>query len=173
MKNVFAIAIICLVSGCAHKAPQSDARLNDPPADGEAAVAMPEGPPVVRQTDAAAPAPTPDEPGDADGQVFVTRADLDGFLDRGPSYVLTVVTVEPMHAAEGFAGYQITEVTSGARAFMTPQLRVGDVVTHVNGVRLMRPEDYMQAWRSLDKVTAIRVDFLRKSQPMHAVWVVK
>ena len=103
----------------------------------------------------------------------VSRADVDSFLARGPSYVLTIVTVEPVHREGGFQGYQLTDVTRGAREFITPQLRVGDVVTHINGVRMARPEDFMQAWRSLDKVGQIRIDFTRQGESMTANWTVQ
>lgn len=169
MKHLLLLAIV-FACACGQKSQRADEKLNEPPPPNETPAALPEGPPVVRQAGDAVPEPPAAE---AEEAPSVTRAELDGFLDRGPSYVLTIVTVEPMHGAQGFVGYQITEVTSGARAFMTPQLRVGDVVTHINGVRIMRPEDFMQAWRSLDKVTTIRVDFARQNEPMHAVWVVK
>ncbi len=163
------LALLCGIAACSGNSHKADPKLNDPPPEGEAQPAIPSGPPLVRQNNGDAPAQPPAE----EGGTAVTRAQLDSFLDRGPSYVLTVVTVEPVHGAQGFVGYQITDVTPGVRAFITPHLRVGDVITHVNGVRLMRPEDYMQAWRSLDKASAIRVDFTRKSEAMNVVWVVE
>ena len=148
---------------------QVSGQVSEPPADSR--VAMPQGAPVVRED----PSETASEPSEesAEGQAFVDRAELDAFVERGPSYVLTVVIVEPVHRNGQFQGYQITDVTRGAREFITPQLRVGDIVTHVNGIRLMRPEDYMQAWRSLEKVGTILVDFVRQNEPSTAVWVVR
>lgn len=183
--RVFAAILLVGASSCASNKPAPDETetaeiSHQPPQDSE--VAMPSGPPVVRPADTADAADTA-KPGDSEldpseappeeEQFTVTKAELESFMDRGPSHILTVVTVEPVHRDDGFQGYQIVDVKRGARQFMTPQMRVGDVVTHVNGVRLKRPEDYMQAWRSLDKVTTIRVDFLRQSKPMNAVWVVK
>ena len=164
------LVLVFLVAACAKKAVKPDPKLNDPPSESESEAKVPTGPPIVRQS---GEAPVTKVGDDEEGGAFVTRAELDKFLDRGPGYVLTVVAVEPVHSGQGFAGYQIAEVTSEARAFITPQMRVGDVVTHVNGVRILRPEHLMEAWRSLDKVSAVRVDFTRKAEPMNAVWVVK
>lgn len=162
-------ALAVALAACGKKAQKPDPKLNDPP-EGEATAPLPDGPPVVRQE-----SETPDQPPveGEDGEAAVTRAELDAFLDKGPPYVLTIVTFEPMHSDQGFLGFQITEVTSGARAFMTPQIRVGDVVTHVNGVRILRPEHLNEAWRTLDKASSVRVDFLRRGEQQHAVWVVK
>jgi S1-C subfamily serine protease len=167
------VTVLFAVVGCAKKVEKEDTSLNQPPPDSEAAAELPAGPPVVRSSgggeggEAAA-----DVAADSD-QPFVTRAELNGFLDRGPSYILRIVTVEPKHGEKGFEGFQITEVTPAARTFMTPHVRVGDVVTHVNGVRVLKPEDLMQAWRSLDRVSTIRVDFTRRSEAMHAAWIVR
>ena len=178
MKTRQHIALVTLLAfvvvGCSGKSTKEDARLNEPPADTEAGVEMPEGPPVVRQAGEVEGAPSAeDAPPAEEEQPFVKRVELDAFLDRGPSYILRIVTVEPKHGPQGFEGFQITEVTPDARTFMTPQVRVGDVVTHVNGVRILKPEDLMQAWRSLDRVTTIRVDYLRRGEASHASWVVR
>lgn len=162
--------VLTLAAGCAKKAHQVDDKLNDPPA--ETAVApLPDGPPIVHTAPAndVAPADVSDDAADA----TVTRAQVEAFRNRGPAYVLTVVQVEPVHAQQGFVGFQISEVTAAAQTFMTPQLQVGDVVTHINGVRLMRPDDLMEAWRSLDNAQSIRVDFSRSGEPLHAQWAVK
>ncbi len=181
MLRILTILTLVIAASCASKKPkpqeegEGTAEVSHQPPEDAGDVAMPDGPPVVRSSDddeeASMPQPTDAPP--EEEQFTVTQSELDSFLDRGPSYILTVVTVEPVHREGQFQGYQIVEVKRGARQFMTPQMRVGDVVTHVNGVRLKRPEDYMQAWRSLEKVSTIRVDFERKRKPMNAVWVVK
>ena len=178
----FGLAILAAitVSACSGKKPVPDDQVSEAPPATDAVV-MPKGAPLV-QRGGEAPSDATGETGETgeDGAddaaaeaATVTRAALEQFLERGPSYVLTVVTVDPIHRDNQFQGYQITEVTRGAREFMTPQVRVGDIVTHVNGVRMSRPDDFMQAWRSLDRVSTIRIDFLRQNQPMNAVWVVR
>lgn len=175
-KRILATFFVLVLVGCgaAKPAPEVDNSVSEPPAD--SAVVMPKGAPMVEddapdQASTETPAEPVAEP--AEGEATVTRADLDQFIARGPSYVLTVVTVEPVHRDGQFQGYQITDVTRGVREFITPQMRVGDVVTHINGVRMLRPEDFMQAWRSLDKVGQIRIDFVRQSEPMTANWTVR
>lgn len=170
-----AVFAACAIVGCSGSKPAPDERVSEPPPAADEVV-MPKGAPLVESD---APASEAEEEqaqveteGAADENV-VARSELERFLERGPSYVLTVVTVEPIHRDNQFQGYQITEVSRGAREFMTPQLRVGDIVTHINGVRMLRPEDFMQAWRSLDRVSTIRIDFLRQNAQHNAVWVVR
>lgn len=177
------LGIIVLAAGCAGnkpkaEQPQGDSKLSDPPQGGDEQVAMPQGPPVVRpgseegEADDSADTSESGEPTSDGSTASVTRAKLDEFLDKGTPYVLTVVTVEPSHT-DGFQGFQIVDVTRGAREFMMPQIQVGDVVTHVNGIKIQRPDDLTQAWRSLNKVSSIRIDFKRQGEPMTAVWDVR
>ena len=106
-------------------------------------------------------------------EVEVTRGEVDGFMRRGPAYVLTVVTVEPVHKSKGFQGYKVVAATSKAKDFMTPFLKTGDVITHVNGIRIERPDDLLQAWNTLADASLIRVDFFRNEEKMHAAWAVR
>ena len=189
MRHLFISVIVCILStGCAGNKNKADKPVHEPPTGEEAAVAMPKGGPVIRgdeappeaaeeTTNTSDPSAAPDDgvanDGSTDEGATVTRAELDSFLDKGAPYVLTVVTFEPVRREGKFQGFQIVDVTRGAREFMTPQMRVGDIVTHVNGLRILKPDDLNQAWRSLNKADSIRIDFLRQSDPKHAVWVVK
>lgn len=151
--------------------------MNDPPGENEPAE-VPDGPDVILPEDerpktaADSASPTADD-GEESGP-RVSRAEVDAFMEKGPPYVLTLVTVEPARDdSGGFVGYQITDVTRSARAFMMPQLQVGDVVTHVNGVKQAKPEDLVNAWKSLRRVDAVRVDFLRRGQQKTATWSIR
>jgi S1-C subfamily serine protease len=103
----------------------------------------------------------------------VTSEELDSFLDRGPSYALTLVEVEPSRADGAFQGFEIVSMAEPANRFVSPHLTKGDVITHINGVRLEKPDDYLAAWKQLDEVSTIRVDFIRDGASEHATWQVQ
>jgi type II secretory pathway component PulC len=107
------------------------------------------------------------------GQPVISRTELETFLSRGPAYAFSQVDTEPHHAAGDFVGFQVVDVTAEAHQYIAPHLRVGDVITHVNGVRLKRPDDYLQAWRGLGEAGSIRIDFLREGEPTHVTWSVR
>ena len=103
----------------------------------------------------------------------VTTSEIDRLQELGPSYVFQVVRLEPYRTDGNFRGYEIVGANSTAKNVMYPQIEVGDVVTHVNGVHLKRPDDYMKAWKKLDRVDAIKVDLLRDGEEAQAVWDVQ
>jgi hypothetical protein len=103
----------------------------------------------------------------------VTTSEIDRLQELGPSYIFQVVRLEPFRTDGDFRGYEIVGANSTAKNVMYPQIEVGDVVTHVNGVHLKRPDDYMQAWKKLDRVDAITVDLLRDGEEAQAVWSIQ
>lgn len=105
--------------------------------------------------------------------VVVTESALDELLKMGPAYVFQVVMLEPDRKDGEFRGFRILEASEEAKSVMSPQIEVGDVVTHVNDVRLERPDDYMKAWKKLDDVDVIEVDLLRDGDEKQATWTVK
>ena len=113
---------------------------------------------------------TPATAGTTDG---LTADAVAKFLDRGPSYVLTLVEVEPETEASKLIGYRLATLSPTATKFAADKLTAGDVVTHVNGVRLVKPDDLMNAWKAVRNSTEIRVDFLRNGQAQNAVWKVQ
>ena len=173
--RLFLLAALILMTGCAtNSGTKSDATsgpMSDPPAD-KTAGTVPDGPePVISQTAVpkgyTAPESTSDSPA-------VTRAQVEQFMDNGPAYVFTVVTVDPARNGSGaFIGYQIVEVTSAARSVMMPQIRVGDVVTHLNGVKLEKPDDLIEAWKALKQIDVAVVDFTRQGESMQATWSIE
>ncbi len=176
MKKTLLIGLAICFAACSGSKPKPEEEpgsMHSPPSDDK--VAMPKGAPMIDDEEAtnaspAAEAP-PSEP--VEGEAFVTRSQLDAFADRGTAYVLTLVTVEPVREGDSLKGWQIVDVTRGAREFMMPQLRVGDVVTHINGIEIRLPDDLQKAWRTLEGAQAVRVDFTRQNAPMNAVWVVR
>lgn len=174
--TVFCGATIAL-SGCAtgaNQAESDDTEVGQPPAEGEAdrePANPPKGPSVdmsdggegePEQEQAATP-PSEDAP-------TVTPAEIETFMEKGPPYALTVTRVEPHRINGAFAGFEIIAMHPSAKRFVDPELAVGDVVTHINGVRMKKPDDYLAAWKLLDDVDAIRIKYTRDGEQREAVW---
>lgn len=100
----------------------------------------------------------------------ISRADLEELLKLGPSVIFTHVDTEPFREDGKFVGFRIIDASDSALSVMSPKLRVGDIVTHINLMRLERPDDYVQIWQELGEAQEIRVDFLRDQEPGQAIW---
>ena len=153
---------------------EAEPEVGQPPADDESdrqPAPPPEGPEVdmsdggEAETEPAGPAPT-DAP-------VVTAEQVESFMSRGPSYALTVSRVEPHRVDGSFAGFEIVALHPSAKRFVDPELAIGDVITHINGVRVKKPDDYLAAWKLLDDVDAISIEFLRDGTEKEAVWRVE
>jgi type II secretory pathway component PulC len=103
----------------------------------------------------------------------VSRSDVQAFMQKGPSYALTMVDVAPERSDGEFQGFKVTTMTPGAASAVSGQLQTGDVITHINGVRMQKPDDYLNAWKLLSEVTKIRIDFVRDGSAEHAVWLIE
>lgn len=112
-------------------------------------------------------------PESAGDRVYVTEDGVEALLERGPAYVFQAVTVEPVERDGTFRGYRIVDVSDAAREAVEPQLRVGDVVTEVNGVPIERPDDYMAAWEKLKHRAVLEVEFRRDGASERALWYVR
>lgn len=169
-------SLLCaLVLAACSGAPAKNDKVSDPP-EGAEVRTMPEGPEIVddsihpRET-----RPTDEADGtEAQGASgVVNKAEVAAFMRRGPSYVLTQVVVDPVHGKAGFEGYKIASATQSVESFMAPQLKLGDVVTHLNGVKIERPDDYLQAWNRLKDADVLSVNFVREGQKLSAQWRVE
>ena len=108
-----------------------------------------------------------------DSEDGVTRDDVDRLRNFGPSVILEHVRLEPSHDDDGFVGFEIVEMSPSAARYAEPDLVRGDVVTHVNLVRLEKPDDYMEAWETLEDAREIRIDFKRDGEDQSLSWPVE
>lgn len=102
----------------------------------------------------------------------VQREQIDELKRFGPSIVFEHVQTTPRHD-DGFVGFEIVEISAAARPYLEAKLEEGDVVTHVNLVRLEKPDDYLEAWEALSETEEIRVDFERDGESKAAIWKVE
>ena len=104
----------------------------------------------------------------------VSESEIGDLLEMGPAYVFQAVELEPARTDGGkFRGFRIADASEKAREVMRPQMQIGDIVTHVNDVRLKRPDDYMKAWKKLPDTDEIEVEFLRDGNDREASWAVE
>lgn len=86
------------------------------------------------------------------------RSDVKETIARGVGYFLhDNVTVEPAMQGDRFRGFRIEAVAPSWNV----DLRVGDVVTRVNGMTIDRPEQAHAVLTSLEKAKSLRVDYER------------
>lgn len=166
---------LCLGACATQKAAETEGEsAQEGPQDASAAP-LPEGPEVdkegIRPQEGAEPIEVSDAP--PIGESSVTRTQLERFRDRGPAFVLTLLQFEPVHGNTGFRGFKIVEAKDSARDFMTPLVQMGDVVTHINGIRIERPDDFLQAWKTLEDASVIRIDLIREEDAMNVTWAVE
>jgi type II secretory pathway component PulC len=93
------------------------------------------------------------------------RSAVHEVVTKGLGYFLQRVAIDdkPVFVAGKFHGFRITALNGeGWRGI---DLQPGDVVTHVNGFPIERPEQAMEAFKSLDVASELRVDYERDGVP--------
>jgi general secretion pathway protein C len=123
-----------------------------PPAKSAESVA-PKAEPAPTTTAAAVPPKT----------TSLKRSQVKAGIARGLGYFLQNVTVEdyPVMRGNKFYGFKIKAISAELGVDIQP----GDVVTRVNGMAIEHPEEADAAMRTLEKASALRVDFERDGKP--------
>jgi type II secretory pathway component PulC len=119
----------------------------------------PESPkPRVAAAEASPPPPSEPQPKDK-----VARASVDAALKAGLGKFLANLDVEP-HLEQGkFVGWKIVELRGSM--WEGVDLKVGDIVTRVNGFKIEREHEANAAFKSLAVASEIRVNLIREGQP--------
>lgn len=91
------------------------------------------------------------------------RGEVKQAIQQGVGMFLQNGSVEdyPVMTGDKFHGWKIKTINSD----WILDLRPGDVVTKVNGIVPEHPEDADAALRSLEKATALKVEFEREGKP--------
>jgi len=138
--SLFLVALVLI--GCGGSAPPAET-----------------GKPRVAAAEATAP-PPPAEPQPKDK---VSRASVDAALKAGLGKFLGNVEVEPYLEKGKFVGWKIVELRGDM--WTGVDLKVGDVVTRVNGFKIEREHEANAAFKSLGVASEIRVSILREGTP--------
>jgi type II secretory pathway component PulC len=89
----------------------------------------------------------------------VVAAGLGSFLQH------VVVDEHPVMVGGKFHGFRVAQLTGDPAFWRGVDLKPGDVVTLVNGFPIERPEHALEAFRSLEVASELRVDYERDGQP--------
>lgn len=166
-------ALGCASGAKAERAAKNERVAGQPPSAADAGAGqLPRGPDIlVGQARPGEPAVAPssgEPPGPQDA--VITRAALQQLIQKGPSFPLSMVEVEAARSQGKFVGYRVLNMTPAAQEALQGRLMPGDIITHLNGVRVERPDDYLNAWKLLPDISALRIDFVRADAPTHVVW---
>ena len=136
------LIVLCLLLSCSGS--QSDTATADDSADlGGSTLAHGDVPPSAEST-------TPE----------VSRAGLAHILGESPGHFFGLVHVEGVGAEGGsFAGWRIESLPTDTPSWL--DVRVGDVVTSVNGMPIERPEEAQQVYEALRVASEVRIELTR------------
>ena len=115
--------------------------------------------PAPAASSAAAQASPPDAPPVKD----LRRADVQRTLREGLGAFLQRVEVEEAMEGGKFKGFRIRALHGDG--WKGVDLQPGDVVTRVNGFSVESPDTALEAFRSLDVASELRVDYEREGAP--------
>ena len=184
-KTLAALTALLMLAACApsssankkgaEQSPQEeDTVMYSPPEDADQPIAIPRGAPLADGY--ANPTSTLTPPADSAPADYtpgtVSKKQLDVLLSQGPGWALSQVQVEPARKNDAFQGFRITGFAPVAAAVMSPPLAIGDVITHLNGVRLEQPDHYMEAFNLSRSVNELRIDYVRAEKANYSTWTV-
>jgi len=170
------LALGCASGSTAERDAANERVSGQPPSAAEArAGQLPKGPDVLvgsmrpGEQDASAPAGEETSPHDA----LISRVELNQLIQKGPSFPLSMVEVEAARSEGKFVGYRVLSIAPAAQTNLQGRLKEGDIITHLNGVRIEKPDDYLNAWKLLADISTLRIDFVRADAPTYSVWRVQ
>jgi type II secretory pathway component PulC len=100
--------------------------------------------------------------------IVLTRSLVRDTLRQGIGAFLANVELTPMMSGGRFAGFRL-ERARGLRRWNAAglDLRVGDVITRVNGRSIERPEQAQAAFVAMAEANELSVDVVRAGAPVH------
>lgn len=96
----------------------------------------------------------------------IIRNDLVPVLEDGLGRFLQNVETEPTFYQGTFVGFRIVSFFPGDLDYASLDLRPGDVVTHVNGRSIERPEQAVQVWEALRSASDLVVLYRRGDEEL-------
>ena len=99
----------------------------------------------------------------------ITRAALTDVLSRSPGSFLQRMPVRPALQGGRFLGFEVLALYGNAPPH-PDGVHVGDIVTEVNGVRIVRPAHLMKLWRGLRRADQVDVSVIRRGNPVRVTY---
>lgn len=119
---------------------------------------------AVPKPSASAPPPQPAVP-----PGHIARMALEDALVQGPPWILRRVAVEEVIRGGNFIGWKIVGLPA---EWGEVQVKVGDVVTRVNGQPIEKPDDLFAAWKGLATAKEIKIAVERDGKETEIVFPV-
>ena len=122
----------------------------------------PEAPVTPSKTQAAAPV----KPGDPLPANSVRRSSVRAVLVAGPGAFLQRLTLDDRAVFQSgkFHGFRVQHLND-SEFWKGVDLKAGDVVTHINGFPIEHPEEALEAFKSLEVASELRVGYEREGVP--------
>jgi type II secretory pathway component PulC len=142
MRSAILVTLFAFAFGCGH---------SEPPA-------------ATADTAKMQPAAAGPEVREAPPSASLKRSEVRAAVKSGMGALLQRVIVDtekPVFRQGKFLGFRITQMPREWGADLKP----GDVVTHVNGFSVERPESAYEALQSLEVASELRVDYERNGEP--------
>ena len=91
----------------------------------------------------------------------ISRTALNRIIADGPAAVLARVTTKPHRNSGRFVGFEIMGFSLAPPTAV--DLKIGDVIIAINGLRIVKPEDYFRVFEELKVASELRFEFLRNN----------
>jgi hypothetical protein len=96
----------------------------------------------------------------------IARGELVPVLEGGLGRYLQNVETEPVFHQGAFVGFRIVSFFPGDLEYASLDLRPGDIVTHVNGRSIERPEQAVAVWEALRTASDLVVLYQRGDEEL-------
>ena len=107
------------------------------------------------------------------GEGLIDRDELQAFIELGPQAILQAIEVDPVFEDDAFRGFRIDWLAASPSGLVDSGLRLGDIVTSVNGVDISQPAGFMRVWESLPEVGHLHVDIVRAGEARTLAWAIE
>lgn len=142
-RGILAFAFAALVAGCAAEPPPAPKAVQAPPKPAAAKPAQ-----------------------EASGHL--ARNNVERVLRMGPAWIFRrVMREEVLDNAGQLLGWRLTALPEEWKDI---DLKPGDIVTKVNGVAIVRPDDAWNVWKGIATAKEIRIDYDRAGAPRVATF---
>jgi type II secretory pathway component PulC len=105
-------------------------------------------------------------------EFVIRRAALEEVLEKGPSWFIQQVGVQPVTYQGQFFGFMLVRLFEDDPRFEDVAIQPGDIVQRVNGVPIERPEQFMAVWGGLASSDRLSVQIVRGREPLVVTWLI-